>query len=1024
MSTAVIEEGPIRRTQAPAPSSPPDPLEPDTQTRGKALLAAVRREEARGGGMQDWFYDKLMALTTSDEGLKVELFRFVDALPALKTPEAVARHLEEYLVRPDVKLPPGAAALLTSFAGVGPTRGLLSFASNTGAKMMAKRFIAGANAREALGAINRLRGQNMTFTLDLLGEAVTSEVEALAYQKKYLDMVRDLSDLSRSWTTNSQIEEAPFGPLPKVNVSVKLSSLYARFDPMAADATAAAAKERLRPILQLAKERGVFVNFDMEQHDFCHITQRIFREIFMEDEFREWKDVGIVSQAYLHRALDDLRELRDWVQNERKTPVWVRLVKGAYWDFETIIAAQRGHPVPVFRRKPDTDANYETCAAFLIENWEYLRPAIASHNVRSAARAQALAASLGLPPRAVEYQVLFGMGEPIGRALAKQGERVRVYVPFGELLPGMAYLVRRLLENTSNDSFIRSASEKGEDSKLLASPILATSGESTVTKTAPSATSPQAAPSFNNDPETDFAVPEKQDAMKAALESVRAKLGEAVPVVIDGKADTTGRVIERANPSNSSQVVARVHYATVEQAEKALAAANRFFPTWRDTPVADRVKLLHGIADEFQRRRMEISAWQTYEVGKPWREADADVAEAIDFCRYYAMEMERLAGGQKRNVPGEWNEYHYDGRGPSVIIAPWNFPLAILTGMAVAAIVTGNPVILKPAEQSSRTAYFLQEAIQAAGAPAGVSQFLPGDGEEIGPKLVADPRVALIAFTGSRAVGLSIIKSAAEVHPGQREIKRVIAELGGKNAIIVDEDADLDEAVLGALVSATGFAGQKCSACSRVLVVGSAYEPFCARLAEAVKSIHIGPAEDPATTLGPVVDDDSRERVERYIGIGKQEGKLLAQAPVPDHLVGKGNFVPASVFTDCPADGKLCQEEIFGPVLAVLRVKDLDEALSIADNTPYALTGGLYSRSPRNIERVRREFRVGNLYINRKITGALVDRQPFGGSRMSGIGSKAGGPDYLLQFLVPRTITESVMRRGFAPASETSAEGI
>jgi RHH-type proline utilization regulon transcriptional repressor/proline dehydrogenase/delta 1-pyrroline-5-carboxylate dehydrogenase len=483
-------------------------------------------------------------------------------------------------------------------------------------------------------------------------------------------------------------------------------------------------------------------------------------------------------------------------------------------------------------------------------------------------------------------------------------------------------------------------------------------------------------------------------------------------------------VFERPDPSETSRVASRVHFATVEQAERAIAAAERAFPDWRDTPAAERAALLRRVADEFARRRFEIAAWQVYEVGKPWREADADIAEAIDFCRYYALEMERLSEPRKRNVPGEWNEYHYDARGPAVVIAPWNFPLAILTGMTVAALVAGNPVVIKPSEQSSRVGYFLMEALVAAGCPAGVANFLPGEGEEIGPTLTADPRVALIAFTGSKAVGLSIIQTASVVRPGQREIKRVVAELGGKNAIIMDEDADLDEAVLGVLASTVGFSGQKCSACSRAVVIGSAYGPFCARLAEAIKSIRIGPAEDPATTLGPVVDADAQARILKYIEIGNAEGRMLAQVPVPDALASRGYYVPATVFTDCPADGRLCQEEIFGPVLAVLRAKDMDEALSIAGGTLYALTGGLYSRSPRNIERVRREFRVGNLYINRKITGALVDRQPFGGSRMSGVGSKAGGPDYLLQFLVPRTITESVMRRGFAPSEEMSAEGI
>jgi RHH-type proline utilization regulon transcriptional repressor/proline dehydrogenase/delta 1-pyrroline-5-carboxylate dehydrogenase len=512
--------------------------------------------------------------------------------------------------------------------------------------------------------------------------------------------------------------------------------------------------------------------------------------------------------------------------------------------------------------------------------------------------------------------------------------------------------------------------------------------------------------------------------MRDALATVAGRLGEVVPVVIDGKRETLSRVVERLDPSDTSRVASRAHFATVEQAGRAVAAAQKAFAAWRDTSVKERADLLRAVANEFQRRRFEIAAWQVYEVGKPWREADGDLAEAIDFCRFYADEMERLAAPRRRNVPGEWNELFYEPRGVAVVIAPWNFPLAILAGMTVAALVAGNTVVFKPSEQSTRVGYFLQEALEAAGVPDGVANFLPGEGEEIGPALVADPRVATYAFTGSRAVGLSIVEEAAKVRPGQREIKRVIAELGGKNAVVVDEDADLDEAVLGVLTSATGFAGQKCSAASRVLVIGSAYEPFCHRLAEAVSSIRIGPADDPATTLPPVVDADSQARIEKYVGIGQAEGKMLAHAPVPEHLRGKGYYVPATVFTDCPADGRLCQEEVFGPVLAVLKVKNLEEALSVADNTLYALTGGLYSRSPKNIETVRREFRVGNLYINRKITGALVDRQPFGGARMSGVGSKAGGPDYLLQFLIPRTITESVMRRGFAPAEESTGEGI
>jgi RHH-type proline utilization regulon transcriptional repressor/proline dehydrogenase/delta 1-pyrroline-5-carboxylate dehydrogenase len=474
----------------------PDSLEASTQSHGSALLSALR--EHAGGNGTDWFYDRLMQLSTADEATKVQLFQFVDVLPALKTPHAVAQHAREFLDRPDVKLPPGARQLLHLMGRTTLTERLLSGATHLGTHLIARRFISGRNAQEAADAVRRLRREHLAFTLDLLGEAVTSEAEALAYQRKYLDLLREMPRIVRDEPSDAQIDVSPWGTLPRVNASLKLSSLYSRFDPMAADATTEAVKERLRPILRLAREQGVFVNFDMEQHSLRGITRRIFEEVLLEDEFRDWPDVGIVAQAYLRDSEDDLRQLLAWATT-RGTPVWVRLVKGAYWDYETIIAAQQGHPVPVFEHKAETDANYERLTELLIANWETLRPAIATHNVRSAAHAQAVAESLGLPPHAIEYQVLYGMGEPIGRVLASQGERVRVYVPFGELLPGMAYLVRRLLENSSNDSFIRHVEQQDRpDAELLASPAPTALQN-------PEAIAPLAG--FRNEPETDFAIP-------------------------------------------------------------------------------------------------------------------------------------------------------------------------------------------------------------------------------------------------------------------------------------------------------------------------------------------------------------------------------------------------------------------------------------------------------------------------------------------------------------------------------------
>jgi RHH-type proline utilization regulon transcriptional repressor/proline dehydrogenase/delta 1-pyrroline-5-carboxylate dehydrogenase len=355
------------------------------------------------------------------------------------------------------------------------------------------------------------------------------------------------------------------------------------------------------------------------------------------------------------------------------------------------------------------------------------------------------------------------------------------------------------------------------------------------------------------------------------------------------------------------------------------------------------------------------------------------------------------------------------------VIAPWNFPLAILTGMTAAALVTGNTVVMKPAEQSSIVGLRLMELFEEAGIPVGVLNLLPGRGEEVGPALVTHPDVSLIAFTGSKAVGLAINIQAAQASAkaGSREIKRVIAELGGKNAILVDDDADLDEAVPGVLASGFGYQGQKCSAASRVIVHEAIYDAFTKRAAEAARSVQVGPPEEPGNTVGPVVDAEARDRVRRYLEIGRRDGRVLAEIDVAA-LGESGYYVPPTLFVDVPVASPLCQEEVFGPVMAILPAPSFEAAIAMANESLYALTGGVYSRSPAHIQQARREFRVGNLYLNRKITGALVDRQPFGGFRMSGIGSKAGGPDYLLQFVIPRTITESTLRRGFAPGGEAA----
>ncbi len=751
------------------------------------------------------------------------------------------------------------------------------------------------------------------------------------------------------------------------------------------------------------------------------LTYDLFRHLLEEPEFRDWPDVGIVVQAYHPEAEAELKMLLGWVE-ARGAPITIRLVKGAYWDYEVLSARRLGWPEPVYLEKWQSDAAFERCARFLLSNHDQLRPAFGSHNIRSLAYAIASAEEMGLPPASYELQTLFGMGDAIQRVLVARGHRVRVYTPYGALLPGMAYLVRRLLENTANESFLKmSATPSAQVDDLLRNPeeIGAMLTRTRRPRTDPTPTDSGELPPFRNEPTTDFARAESRDAMRRALDEVRGRLGGHYPLIIAGEeVDTAPRRLPSPDPSHSSRNVGETAQAGAEHAERAIAAARSAFPAWEATPARERAGVLVRAAAIMRRRRFELAAWEVYECGKPWAEADGDVAEAIDFCEFYAREMIRLAEPRRRDVPGETNFAEHLARGVAVVIPPWNFPLAIPTGMTVAALVAGNAVILKPSEQSPVIAWHLAGILHEAGLPSGVLNYLPGLGEEVGQALVNHSQVDLIAFTGSREVGLLINRQAADTRPGQDHIKRVIAELGGKNAIIVDDDADLDEAVVGVVQSAFGYAGQKCSACSRVIVLAGIHDAFVARLVEAARAVKIGPADDPETLIGPVIDADARRRILDYQRLAAAEGRVVYQGN-PGPLSDRGYFVGPMIVADVPPMARVAQEEIFGPVLSVLKAEDLDDALSIANGTPYALTGGVYSRSPANLERVRRTFRVGNLYINRGITGAMVDRQPFGGFKLSGIGTKAGGPDYLLEFLLTRSITENTMRRGFAPEDAT-----
>lgn len=977
--------------------------EPKTQDIAKQLLAATRENRSFFASIREQMRwdDKLLAWAMSNPGLRVQLFRFIDCLPVLRSKSEIARHLQEYLGDKSVELPTALKGML-NFANPDSMPGQVAAATvSTAVETLAHRYIAGENIQQILKTIERLRKENMAFTIDILGEAVITEAEAQSYLERYLDLMAQLAAASKNWKPVAQIDRADGEALPQVQVSVKLTAFYSQFDPLDAAGSAARVSDRIRTVLRRAKELGVSIHFDMEQYAYKDLIFSILKQVLQEEEFRSRTDVGVTIQAYLRDSERDTKDLIAWVK-QRGYPLTVRLVKGAYWDQETIKAEQKHWQQPVFNDKAATDLNFEKITQLLLENHEYVYSAIGSHNVRSQAHAIAIAETLNIPRRGFEMQVLYGMGDKLAKVLSDRGYRVRVYCPYGELLPGMAYLIRRLLENTANSSFLRQNLEERPIEELIAPPVVKNVEKLHVTSLQKS---------FQPAADTDYAAVEAREKSQQAFHQVRQLFGKTYLPLVNGEYVSTEEIIDSVNPSNFSEVVGKVGLLSVEQAEQAMQAAKAAFPGWKNTPAKQRASILRKAGDLMELRRAELSAWIVLEVGKPVKEADAEVSEAIDFCRYYAAEMERLDAGYNYDVAGETNRYLYQPRGIAVVISPWNFPLAIATGMTVAALVAGNCTLLKPAETSSVIAAKLTEILVEAGFPKGVYQFVPGKGSKVGAHLVNHPDTHLIAFTGSREVGCRIYAEAAKVQPGQKHLKRVIAEMGGKNGMIVDESADLDQAVVGVVQSAFGYSGQKCSAASRVIVLDSVYDTFIHRLVEATRSLNIGATELPSTQVGPVIDGNARSRIREYIEQGRQEAKVALEIPVPDN----GYFVNPTIFTEVPPTATIAQEEIFGPVVAVIRVKNFEEAIAVANDTDYALTGGLYSRTPSHIQMAQEQFEVGNLYINRTITGAIVARQPFGGFKLSGVGSKAGGPDYLLQFLEPRTVTENVQRQGFAP---------
>lgn len=1023
----------IRSQPSSSAASPSSPIAPGATSQRESRIfdlgsEMVRRAKGHKTSLLSakFYSDWMMEWSMKDPQFKVQMFRFTDAFPMLKTPDAIFDHLQDYMNQPGVNVPP---AIATALKAGSLMKGTATGVIGSQIKGMAGKFIAGTDANSALPGLKDLWNDGIASSVDLLGEVCVSDEEAEHYAHKYLDLIQNLPSAMAAWKSQPRLESDHLGAIPRCNVSVKISALSARLSVTDPEGAMNDLMRRLVPILETARDRGVFVNFDMEHHELKDFTLELFQRCVEKVDFQ----AGLAMQAYLKSGVEDARRMCEWAKRRGKL-ISVRLVKGAYWDAETIKSEMNGWPCPVWPQKWQTDACFERMTEVFLDATPRtkndaaaggVKLALGSHNVRSISAALAGLEARNLPRNAIELQMLHGMADQLKYAAAEMDLRMREYVPVGEMIPGMAYLVRRLLENTSNESWLKAGFlENADVGSLLRAPAPA-AGNANVSSVSEVKQGPERhmlTPAvqgvgderpFFTEPFRDFSEKPQRDAFATAI--ARA----TVPKVLNNK-----------TPDDAKQMVARAHAA---------------LPKWRATDPRVRAKVLTEAARLMREQRDGLAGVMIREAGKTWKEADADVCEAIDFCEYYArLAVPLFERNRLGKFIGELDEVVYQPKGVAVVISPWNFPLAICCGMTSAALVTGNPTIVKPAEQTPGIANIMfdifMQAMNNAAVPAALAkdvlQFCPAPGETTGASLVRDPKVALIAFTGSRDVGLDILLASAPRSPftnaesrttnaALTHVKHVVCEMGGKNALIVDTSADLDETILAVRHSAFGFQGQKCSACSRVIVVdeqgpdGPAMQQLCRRITEATKALGIGDPLHPGTDIGPVIDDEAGNKIRGFIDRAKKSGLRHAALDLPMSnpfvAANASRFVAPHIFFGVPRDHELANEEIFGPVLAVLHASSFDDALDIANGLPYKLTGGVMSRKPSHIEKAKQEYRVGNLYINRGITGALVGRHPFGGFGMSGAGSKAGGLDYLLHFVDPRAIAENTMRRGFAP---------
>ncbi|MBI4304646.1 MAG: proline dehydrogenase family protein [Chloroflexi bacterium] len=957
--------------------------------------AAQKYQPSSREKYQDW----LMEQMSRDSVLKTRLLRFIDVIAALDFDHRgilVKRLFREYFSG-NFPLSSWLLRALFSFCRQPfmPAR-LVSSISRSAMLALADRFIAGPDIQSILDTIADLEKRGRYPTFALLGEDVLSDYEAELFKDRYLEVIDRLAE--HPWSKKSTAAGAP-----ALQLSIKLTSLTDNFNPADPEGTLNRVKGRLEEIVQHCSSCRVGLTLDAEHFEYRELTWYLFWKIFgPESSLGQWDGAGLTVQSYYKDSEEFLGTVLDFA-SQRQAPFQIRLVKGAYWDYEVITARHNRWPVPVFEQKGETDRAFQRMLGMLVEHNRNVTVAVASHNIRDHAYVESLRDSRGLPEGVIEHQVLFGAAEGISRALRRLGWETRDYVPSGRLVPGMPFLVRRVLELTDPVGFLRRRRAKDSASELLRPPD--TGNESNIVERTVACTF-----DFHNNPPKQLFLANERKTFESAMKASRSQWGQEYPIELAGQPVRTQEVKASLSPSrpDSNHPVGLVRMAGVEEAEKAVSIAQQGFARWSATPAEERARVLTRAAELLSKERDNLAAWIVHEGGRTWGEALADVDESVDHLAYNASRLRALQDTVREQ---------YQPRGVVVVISPWNFPTALPAGMLSGALAAGNTVILKSAEQTPIIAARLVAVLHAGGIPEDALLHLPGRGEVVGPYLVGSPGVNMVAFTGSKAVGLAIVRNAPSV-PIAPAVKKVIAEMGGKNAIIVFPDADLDEAVRGILLSAFEHANQKCSACSRVFVHKAVIGRVRERLIRAAASLPVGPADDPSTLVNPLIEMEARERVLSYVRKAQKEGKVLIDR-IEQGTANPLQVGPMVVELD-PADlsrATIAQEEIFGPVLVLVPFEDEEKMLAEVNGTVYGLTAGVFSRSPATVARMTRGIHAGNIYVNRKITGARVGIEPFGGFKLSGTGPKAGSPDYLLAFMTritgyqptqtsPNTVTE------------------